>query len=71
MFLGPDALRDLAATASRRRTEREAVEEALALLVARDARLDAMDEFIEWATEAWGEPTAEERERAAEIWEGR
>ena len=30
MFLGPEALQNLAATSSRRRTEREAMEEALA-----------------------------------------
>lgn len=71
MFLGPDALRNLAATASRRRTEREAVEEALELLAARDAQRDAMEEFIEWATAEWGTPTEAERVRADEIWSKR
>ncbi len=68
MFLGPNALRNLAATASRRRTEREAVEDALELLAARDAQRDAMQEFIDWATEEWGAPTEAERARADEIW---
>lgn len=71
MFLGPQALRDLAVTAARRRTEREAVEEALALLAQRDAQLDAMDEFIDWATAEWGEPSQDERLRAEEIWDNR
>lgn len=68
MFLGPDALRNLAATASRRRTEREAVEEALELLAVRDAQQDAMQEFIDWATTEWGPPTDTERARADQIW---
>lgn len=67
MFLGPEALRDLAATSARRRTEREAMEEALALLAARDAQFDAMTEFVEWAKAEWGEPSAAERAQAAEI----
>lgn len=71
MFLGPTALRHLAATAARRRTEREAVEEALALLAERDAQRDAMQEFIDWATAQWGPPTAAERRRAEEIWSNR
>lgn len=71
MFLGPQALRDLAVTAARRRTEREAVEEALALLAQRDAQLDAMDDFIDWATAEWGEPSQDERLRAEEIWDNR
>ncbi|CAN5825967.1 hypothetical protein BH24ACT15_BH24ACT15_19070 [soil metagenome] len=71
MFLGPRALRNLAATASRRRTEREAVEEALELLAARDAQRDAMQEFIDWATAEWGTPTAAERARAEEVWSNR
>ncbi len=71
MFLGPNALRNLATTASRRRTEREAVEEALELLAARDAQLDAMQEFIDWATKEWGPPTEAERARADEIWHSR
>lgn len=71
MFLGPVALRNLASTAARRRTEREAVEEALALLAARDAQRDAMQAFIDWAIAEWGTPTAEEEQRAAEIWTNR
>ncbi|MEZ5375399.1 MAG: hypothetical protein R2733_02740 [Acidimicrobiales bacterium] len=71
MFLGPDALRNLAATSSRRRTEREAVEDALALLAARDAQRDAMQEFIDWATVEWGAPTDAERAKADEIWSAR
>ncbi len=67
MFLGPEALRDLAATSSRRRTERQAMEEALALLAERDAQLDAMDEFVHWAKAEWGEPSAQAHARAAEI----
>ncbi len=71
MFLGPQALRDLKSTAARRRTEREAVEEGLRLLAERDAQLDAMNEFIEWATAEWGEPTEAEAARAEEIWSNR
>lgn len=70
MFLSPEALRDLATTSARRRTEREAVEQALTLLVERDAQLDAMDEFVEWARTEWGEPTVEEKRRAETIWHG-
>ena len=70
MFLGPVALRNLAATASRRRTEREAVEEALELLARRDAQRDAMQEFIDWATAEWGRPTTAEQARADKIWSG-
>jgi len=69
MFLGPDALRDLAATSSRRRTEREAMEEALALLAERDAQLDAMADFVAWAKAEWGEPSPEAHARAAKILE--
>jgi hypothetical protein len=71
MFLGPEALRNLRATASRRRTEREAVEEGLKLLAERDAQIDAMREFIEWAAAEWGEPTEDEKARAREIWSNR
>jgi len=71
MFLGPNALRNLAVTASRRRTEREAVEDALELLAARDAQRDAMEEFVDWATAEWGSPTEAERARANEIWSAR
>ena len=49
------------------RTEREAMEEALALLAERDAQDAAMDQFIEWATEEWGEPSDEANARAAHI----
>ena len=69
MFLGPDALRDLAITSTRRRTEREAVEEALALLAKRDAQLDAMANFVEWAHAEWGNPTDEERSIAETLLE--
>jgi len=71
MFLSPEALRHLATTASRRRTEREAMEEALELLAARDAQLDSMQNFTDWATGEWGEPTNEEKQRADEIWSNR
>ena len=71
MFLGPDALRNLKSTAARRRTEREAVEEGLKLLAERDAQVDAMHEFIEWATAEWGEPTEDEKARSEEIWSNR
>jgi hypothetical protein len=67
MFLGPKALRDLEATAARRRTEREAMEEALDLLAARDAQRDAMQDFIDWATREWGPPTDDERRQADAI----
>jgi hypothetical protein len=67
MFLSPEALDNLATTSARRRTEREAMEEALALLAERDARHDALDEFIEWATTEWGAPTPAERAEAARI----
>ena len=71
MFLGPEALRDLASTSARRRTEREAMEEALSLLAARDAKLDAMREFVDWARAEWGAPTADERAMADKIWNAR
>ena len=67
MFLGPQALEDLAATSARRRTERQAMEEALALLAARDAQLDAMADFVVWAKAEWGEPSPEAHARAAAI----
>lgn len=67
MFLGPQALADLAETAARRRTEREAVEEALALLVEQDRRNDAMDDYFEWARQEYGEPTEEEKAIADEL----
>lgn len=65
--LGPEALRDPRTTAARRRSEREAIEEALRLLAEKDAQRDAMDEFIEHALAEWGEPTEAEKARAAEI----
>ena len=68
MFLGPQALRDLSATSERRRTEREAMEEALALLAERDAKLDALADFVAWAKAEWGEPTPDDRSAAAELW---
>lgn len=68
MFLGPQALRDLQATSARRRTERQAMEEALALLAERDAKLDALADFVAWAKAEWGEPTTEDRATAAELW---
>ena len=71
MFLGANALRNLAKTAARRRTEREAMEEALELLAARDAQRDAMAEFVEWATAEWGSPSEAERAKADEIWAAR
>ncbi len=67
MFLGPQALEDLAATSARRRTERQAMEEALALLAARDAQLDAMADFVDWAKAEWGEPSTQAHARAAAI----
>lgn len=71
MFLSPEALRNLRTTASRRRTEREAMEDALELLAARDAQMDSMRDFIDWATTEWGEPTIEEEQRADQIWSNR
>ena len=71
MFLSPEALGNLRATAARRRTEREAMEEALELLARRDAQMDAMAAFVVWAHAEWGEPTPEERAAAEEIWAAR
>lgn len=71
MFLSAVALRNLKATAARRRTEREAVEEALALLAERDAQRQAMDDFIAWATSEWGSPTEADRQAADKIWANR
>ncbi len=68
MFLGPEAILNLKTTSARRRTERQAMEEALELLVERDAQMDAMQQFIEWATAEWGDPTDEENSRADKIW---
>ncbi|MDE0320114.1 MAG: hypothetical protein OXI97_09550 [Acidimicrobiaceae bacterium] len=67
VLLSPEALHDLRSTAARRRTEREAIEEALRLLAEQDARLDAMAEFVECALAEWGEPTEAEKARAEEI----
>ncbi len=69
MFLGPEALRNLSATSARRRTEREAMEEALKLLAQRDTQLDAMADFVDWAIAEWGHPTREDHEAADKIWE--
>ena len=71
MFLGPGALANLRKTAARRRTERQAMEEALELLAQRDAQLDALNEFVAWAADEWGEPSAEAKARADEIWSNR
>ncbi|MEZ5407801.1 MAG: hypothetical protein R2761_07240 [Acidimicrobiales bacterium] len=48
--------------------EREAVEEALALLTARDAQRDSMQAFVDWAVAQWGPPSADEQAMADEIW---
>lgn len=50
-------------------TERGEEKEELGLLAEHDARMEAMDEFIEWALAEWGEPSEEEKRRADEIWE--
>jgi len=68
MFLSPAALRNLRVTSSRRRTEREAMEEALELLAERDAQRDAMAAFVSWAHAEWGPPTDDDRRAADEIW---
>ena len=70
MFLGPNALRNLAATASRRRTEREAVEDALELLP------HEMHNEMPCRSSSTGQPrsgTTDEAERAKadEIWSAR
>jgi len=67
MFLSPEALGNLRTAAARRRTEREAMEEALELLAQRDRQLDAMADFIEWAHREWGHPTPAEQAAADEI----
>ena len=69
MFLGPQALDDLAATSARRRTEREAVEEALALLAERDRRDAALAEFVATVHATFGEPTSAEVAEADELYE--
>lgn len=71
MFLSPEAQRNLATTAARRSTEREAMEEALELLAAHDAQRDAMDAFVDWAIAEWGEPSVEDRAVAQTIWGAR
>ena len=68
MFLSPEALGNLRATASRRRTERQAMEEALELLAERDAQRDSMTAFVAWAHEQWGHPSADDRAAADKIW---
>lgn len=69
MFLGPQALDDLAATSARRRTEREAMEEALALLAERDRQRDAVAEFVEAVRLEHGDPTPEEVAAADELYD--
>lgn len=71
MFLSPEALGNLRVTSARRRTERQAVEEALELLAQRDAQRDAMAAFVSWAHEQWGPPTPDDRLAADEIWAAR
>ncbi len=71
MFLGPDALRNLEITSARRRTERAAMEEALELLAQKDAQIDAMQEFVDWATTEWGEPSDADKTMADKIWANR
>lgn len=68
MFLGPEALHNLARTSARRRTERQAVEEGLELLAQRDAQLDALAEFVDWAHANWGPPSHEDRAQADQLW---
>ena len=71
MFLSQTALKHLEATASRRHTERAAMEEALELLAQRDAQMDALAEFVQWATDAWGGPSLDDAATADEIWASR
>lgn len=71
MFLSPTALEHLTVTSARRRTEREAVEEALELLAARDAQRDALQAFVDWANQEWGPPTEAEHVQAEVIWSSR
>ena len=47
------------------------MEGALELLAERDAQLDATDDFVRWAEVEWGEPTDEQKSRAAQIWANR
>lgn len=67
MFLGPEALQHLEAATQKGRTQREAVEEGLGLLAEQDSREAAMQEFIAWATNEWGEPTDADRRRAEKL----
>jgi hypothetical protein len=69
MFLGPQALDDLATTSARRRTEREAMEEALALLAERDRQRDAMADFVEAVRLEHGDATPEETAGADHLYE--
>ena len=60
-LLGVNAVANLqAASIERGRTQREAIELGLAMLVKHDQHLDAMQEFIEWSTTEFGEPTTED-----------
>ena len=67
MFLGPKALQNLETATQGGRTQREAVEQGLELLAKQDAREAALQEFINWATTEWGEPTNAERRQAEKI----
>ena len=67
-LLGVDALADLeAASSDRGRTQREAIELGLAMLVERDKRLDAMQEFINWSIAEFGEPSPEDHAWAQRV----
>ncbi len=60
-LLGMNAIANLeAASTERGRTQRQAIELGLAMLVEHDQHLDAMQEFIEWSTNQFGEPAAED-----------
>ena len=41
------------------------------LLAQRDAQLEALNEFVAWAADEWGEPSAEAKARTDEIWSNR
>lgn len=67
-LLSVDAVADLeAASTERGRTQRKAIELGLAMLVKHDQHLDAMQEFIEWSTTEFGEPTAEDHAWAQHV----
>ena len=44
------------------------MEEALSLLAERDAKHDALEDFVKWAKSEWGDPTTEERKAADALW---